>query len=171
MKGSINPKKSKLNLIPVELAKQMVNAYRVQRAAPAARKRSKELGRKVEEPCLCWISKEALLELLESNKADGIRFYYAIADNYPGFPLKKPEYQKAHTVVMVATRSEDPANPTMENSVDCLVMPETQHPKDRKGGKIGSVLMPIAASRRGGGQAADELDLCPPPSPPKGQLL
>ncbi|MFB2120035.1 hypothetical protein [Parapedobacter sp. 2B3] len=166
MKDANNQKKSKLNLIPVELAQQMVNAYDKQRRGPAARKRSKELGKNVEEPRSFWVSKEALLELLKINKADGIRFYYAIADDYPGFELKKREHKKAHTAVMVATRSVDPDNPTMENSVDCLNMPKPI-PTMRKG-KIGPVVLPIAPSRAG--LPADELDLCPPPQP-KGQLL
>lgn len=167
MKSTTIQKKSRLNLIPVELAQQMVNAYEKQRGAPAARKRSKELGKKVEEPRSFWVSKEALLELLKINKADGVRFYYAIADDYPGFELKKPEYKKAHTAVMVATRSADPENPTMENSVDCLDIPKDAIPATRKG-KLGPVVLNMAPSRAG--LPADELDLCPPPSP-KGQLL
>ena len=159
-------KKSKLNLIPVELAQQMVNAYDKERRIPAARKRSKELGKTVEEPRSFWVSKDALLELLKINKADGIRFYYAIADDYPGFNLKKSDYKKAHTAVMVATRSDDPGNPTMESSVDCINIPEKSATGDK--GKTGPVLLPIAPSQAG--LPADELDLCPPPSP-KGQLL
>ncbi len=166
MKDTNNQKKSKLNLIPVELAQQMVNAYDKQRRGPAAKKRSKELGKNVEEPRSFWVSKEALLELLKINKADGIRFYYAIADDYPGFELKKREHKKAHTAVMVATRSVDPDNPTMENSVDCLNMPKPT--TTMRKGKIGPVVLPIAPSRAG--LPADELDLCPPPQP-KGQLL
>lgn len=166
MKDANTQKKSKLNLIPIELAQQMVNAYDKQRRAPAAKKRSKELGKAVEEPRSFWVSKDALLELLKINKADGIRFYYAIADDYPGFELKKPDYKKAHTAIMVATRSVDPDNPTMENSVDCLNMPEK--PTTIRKGKVGPVLLPIAPSQAG--LPADELDLCPPPSP-KGQLL
>lgn len=166
MKDTNNQKKSKLNLIPIELAQQMVNAYDKQRREPAAKERSKELGKKVDEPRSFWVSKEAILELLKINNADGIRFYYAIADDYPGFELKKPEYKKAHTAVMVATRSVDPDNPTMENSVDCLNMP--QKPVMAREGKKGPVLLPIAQSQAG--LPADELDLCPPPSP-KGQLL
>ena len=163
-----NPeKKSKLNLIPIELARHMVDAYDKQRRLPAARSRSKELGKSVEEPRSFWVSKEALLELLKINEADGIRFYYAIADDYPGYELKKPDYRKAHTAVMVATRSADPDNPTMENSVDCLNIPEK--PTARKGKPTGPVLPPIAPSQAG--LPADELDLCPPPSPKKGQLL
>lgn len=169
MKDSINPKKSKLNLIPVELAQHMVNAYKDQRCAPAAKMRSKELGREVEEPRSFWVSKEALLELMTLNKADGIRFYYAIADDYPGFPLKKTDHKKAHTVVMVATQSEDPDNPTMENSTDCLNMPEKVERAVGNDGKVGSVIFPVAPSRAG--LPADELDLCPPPSPSKGHLL
>src|SRR5690606_40226443 len=122
-KNSIHPTTRKLTIIPVELAQQMLNAYKKQRSEPAAKNRTRELGRKVEEPRSFWVSKEALLELMTINKADGIRFYYAIADDYPGFPLKKTEHKKAHTVVMVATRSEVPDNPTMENSIDCLNMP------------------------------------------------
>lgn len=166
MKDTNNQKKSKLNLIPIELAQQMVNAYDKQRREPAARERSKELGKKVEEPRSFWVSKEAILELLKINKADGIRFYYAIADDYPGFKLKKPDYKKAHTAVMVATRSADPDNPTMANSVDCLNMPK--RPTTAGEGKVGPVLLPIAPSQAG--LPADELDLCPPPSP-KGHLL
>lgn len=169
MKDSIHPKKSKLNLIPVELAQQMVNAYKKQRSEPAAKKRTKELGKKVEEPRSFWVSKEALLELMTINKADGIRFYYAIADDYPGFPLKKPDHKKAHTVVMVATRSDDPDNPTMENSTDCLNMPDKVERVAVDGGKIGTVILPIAPSQAG--LPADELDLCPPPSPSKGHML
>ncbi|MEC3879670.1 hypothetical protein [Parapedobacter sp. 10938] len=159
-------KKSKLNLIPVELAQQMINAYDKQRRGPAAVERSKELGKKMDEPRSFWVSKEALLELLEINKADGIRFYYAIADDYPGFELKKREHKKAHTAVMVATKSADPDNPTMLNSVDCLNIPKTATTVSK--GKTGPVLLPIAPSRAG--LPADELDLCPPPSP-GGQLL
>ncbi len=169
MKDSINPRKSKLNLIPVELAQHMVNAYKDQRCAPAAKLRSKELGREVEEPRSFWVSKEALVELMTLNKADGIRFYYAIADDYPGFPLKKTDHKKAHTVVMVATRSEDPDNPTMENSTDCLNMPEKVERAAANGGKVGSVIFPVAPSQAG--LPADELDLCPPPSPSKGHKL
>lgn len=161
-------KKSKLNLIPVELAQQMVRAYDKQRRGPAALARSKELGRKMEEPRSFWVSKDALLELMEINKADGIRFYYAIADDYPGFELKKSEHKKAHTAVMVATRSSDPDNPTMLNSVDCLNIPKATAKVSK--GKIGPVVLPIAPSQAG--LPADELDLCPPPSPdPEGQLL
>lgn len=167
MKGTNIRKKSRLNLIPIELAQQMVNAYDKQRRGPAARKRSRELGKKVDEPRSFWVSKEALLELLEINKADGIRFYYAIADDYPGFELKRPEHKKAHTAVMVATRSDDPDNPTMLNSVDCLNFPKPTTMTASKG-KIGPVVLPIAPSQAG--LPADELDLCPPPSP-KGQLL
>lgn len=169
MKDSINPRKSRLNLIPVELAQHMVNAYKDQRCAPAAKMRSKELGREVEEPRSFWVSKEALLELMNLNKADGIRFYYAIADDYPGFPLKKTDHKRAHTVVMVATRSENPDNPTMENSVDCLNMPEKAERAVGNGGKVGSVIFPVAPSQAG--LPADELDLCPPPSPSKGHKL
>ncbi len=166
MESTNNQKKSKLNLIPVELAQQMVNAYDKQRRGPAAQQRSKELGQKMEEPRSFWVSKEALLELLKINKADGIRFYYAIADDYPGFELKRREHKKAHTAVMVATRSVDPDNPTMENSVDCLNMPKVA--TTLREGKVGPVLLPITPSKAG--LPADELDLCPPPSP-KGQLL
>jgi len=168
MKDSINPRKSKLNLIPVELAQHMVKAYREQRSAPAAKMRSKELGKEVEEPHSFWVSKEALLELMTLNKADGIRFYYAIADDYPDFPLKKADHKKAHTVVMVATRSEDPDNPTMENSIDCLNIPKKEERTLEKGGKVGSVIFPVAPSQAG--LPADELELCPPPKP-KGHLL
>ncbi len=167
MKDSNNQKKSKLNLIPIELAQQMINAYDKQRRVPAAKERSRELGKTVEEPRSFWVSKDALLELMTLNKADGIRFYYAIADNYPGFDLKKPDYRKAHTAVMVATRSIDPENPTMENSVDCLNMP-AKATMVKGNGKVGPVVLPIASSKAG--LPADELDLCPPPSP-KGQLL
>ncbi|MGV3763006.1 hypothetical protein [Parapedobacter sp.] len=166
-KGENMQKKSRLNLIPVELAQHMVKAYDKQRRAPAALKRSKELGKKMDEPRSFWVSKEALLELLEINKADGIRFYYAIADDYPGFALKRPEHKKAHTAVMVATRSSEPDNPTMLNSVDCLNIPKTATTMGGKG-KIGPVILPIAPSQAG--LPADELDLCPPPSP-DGQLL
>jgi len=166
MKNTDIQKKSKLNLIPIELAQQMVNAYDKQRRNPAAKQRSKELGKKVEEPRSFWVSKEALLELLKINKADGIRFYYAIADDYPGFKLKKPEHKKAHTAVMVATRSDDPDNPTMLNSVDCLNLP--QKAEVVQSGKIGPVILPIAPSQAG--LPADELELCPPPRP-TGQLL
>lgn len=167
MKDSNNQKKSKLNLIPIELAQQMIKAYDQQRRMPAARKRSKELGKVVEEPRSFWVSREALLELMDLNKADGIRFYYAIADDYPGFGLKRPNFKKAHTAVMVATKSNDPENPTMENSVDCLNIPmKTTTVKGN--GKIGPVILPIAPSRAG--LPADELDLCPPPSS-EGQLL
>src|SRR5690606_41971048 len=62
MKNTNIQKKSKLNLIPIELAQQMVNAYDKQRRNPAAEQRSKELGKKVEEPRSFWVSKEALLE-------------------------------------------------------------------------------------------------------------
>ena len=167
MKDSNNPKKSRLNLIPIELAQQMISAYDKQRRVPAAKKRSRELGKAVEEPRSFWVSRDALLELMKLNHADGIRFYYAIADDYPGFDLKKPDYKKAHTAIMVATKSIDPENPTMENSVDCLNMPmKATMVKSR--GKIGPVILPIAPSQAG--LPADELDLCPPPSP-KGQLL
>lgn len=166
MKSTNIQKKSRLNLIPIELAQQMVSAYDKQRRDPAARQRSKELGKKVEEPRSFWVSKDALLELLNINKADGIRFYYAIADDYPGFELKKPEHKKAHTAVMVATRSVDPENPTMENSVDCLNM--QQQTKTAREGKAGPIILPIAPSQAG--LPADELELCPPPRP-KGQLL
>jgi len=168
MKDSIHPRKSKLNLIPIELAQHMVNAYKEQRCAPAAKLRSKELGKEVEEPYSFWVSKEALIELMTINKADGIRFYYALADDYPGFPLKKSQHKKAHTVVMVATRSEDPENPTMENSIDCLNMPK-KNERPAGDGKIGSVILPVAPLQSG--LPADELDLCPPPSPSKGHLL
>ncbi|SFC08678.1 hypothetical protein SAMN05421747_10474 [Parapedobacter composti] len=163
-----NGKKSKLTLIPVELAQQMVNAYDKQRREPAAAQRSRELGKKVEEPRSFWVSKAALLELMSLNDADGIRFYYAIADDYPGFELKKQEYKKAHTVVMVATKSGDPDNPTMENSVDCLNIPGAQPAAHASDGKIGTVVLPIAPSQAG--LPADDVDLCPPPSPP-GQRL
>src|SRR5690606_41510856 len=93
-KNSIHPTTRKLTIIPVELAQQMLNAYKKQRSEPAAKNRTKELGKKVEEPRSFWVSKEALLELMTINKADGIRFYYAIADDYPGFPLKKPDHKK-----------------------------------------------------------------------------
>ncbi|MGK6352772.1 hypothetical protein [Parapedobacter sp. DT-150] len=168
MKDSTNQKKSRLNLIPIELAQQMVNAYDKQRRVPAAKKRSKELGRNVEEPRSFWVCKDALLELLELNKADGIRFYYAVADDYPGFTLKKPDHKKAHTVVMVATKSDDPDNVTMENSVDCLNMPSKAATGTGNNGKIGPVVLPIAPSRAG--MPADDIDMCPPPSP-TGQLL
>ena len=167
MKSPNNQKKSRLNLIPIELAQQMVNAYDKERRAPAAKQRSKALGKKVEEPRSFWVSKDALLELLSINKADGIRFYYAIADDYPGFALKRPEHKKAHTAVMVATRSADPDNPTMENSVDCLRMSRTGKAATHEG-KVGPVILPIALSQAG--LPADELELCPPPSS-KGQLL
>ncbi|WP_262246695.1 hypothetical protein [Parapedobacter soli] len=168
MKSTNSPKKSKLNLIPVELAQQMVNAYDKQRRGPAAKQRSKELGKTVQEPRSFWVSKDALLELLAINKADGIRFYYAIADDYPGFELKRPEHKKAHTAIMVATRSVDPDNPTMENSVDCLNIPRKEATIHKEKGGIGPVVLPITSSLAG--LPADELDLCPPPSP-KGQLL
>jgi hypothetical protein len=161
MENTNNSRKSRLNLIPVELAKQMVAAYDNQRRRPAAEERSKKLGASLEEPRSFWVSKEALLELMELNHADGIRFYYAIADDYPGFELKKKEYKKAHTVVMVATKSEDPTNPTMENSVDCLNIPDTEA-AHQGSGKIGPVILPVTSSRAG--LPADELDLCPPPS-------
>ena len=166
MKSTNMPKKSRLNLIPIELAKHMVDAYDKQRRGPAAAQRSKELGKAVDEPRSFWVSKDALMELLDINNADGIRFYFAIADDYPGFALKRPEHKKAHTAVMVATRSTDPENPTMANSVDCLhVSPpkELRHTK-----KVGPVILPIAPSQAG--LPADELELCPPP-PPTGQLL
>lgn len=166
MKNANIRKKSRLNLIPIELAQQMVHAYDKQRRGPAAMQRSKELGKKVEEPRSFWVSKDALLELLKINDADGIRFYYAIADDYPGFALKKPEHKKAHTAVMVATRSSDPDNPTMANSVDCLHMPEKKTASN--GGKPGPVILPITPSQAG--LPADELELCPPPRP-TGQLL
>ena len=166
MKNTNIGKKSRLNLIPIELAKHMVNAYDKQRRGPAALQRSKELGKEVEEPRSFWVSKDALLELLKLNDADGIRFYYAIADDYPGFALKRPEHKKAHTAVMVATRSSNPDNPTMENSVDCLHIPGKT--AVLHGDKTGPVILPIASSKAG--LPADELELCPPPRS-TGQLL
>ncbi len=168
MKDSNQPQGSKLSLIPIELADQMIKAYDRQRRLPAARARSVELGKDVEEPSSIWVSKDALLELLDINKADGIRFYFAIADDYPGFKLKKQEQKKAHTVVLVATKSEDPDNPTMENSIDCLNIPGKGDTDHRTDGKIGTVLMPITSSNAG--LPADDVGMCPPPVV-KGSLL
>src|SRR3546814_12945376 len=48
MKDANIRKKSKLNLIPVELAQQMVHAYDKQRSTPAAKDRSKAMEKKME---------------------------------------------------------------------------------------------------------------------------
>jgi len=168
MKDLNRSKKSKLTLIPIELAKQMVNAYDQQRRQPAAKERSRLLGKEVEEPRSVWVSKEAILELLEINKADGVRFYFAIADDYPNFKLKKKEYKRAHTLVMVATKSTEPADPTMENSVDCLNIPDKAGVIGKSDGKIGPILMPISSTNAG--LPADDLTMCPPPNS-KGMLL
>ncbi|SEL15074.1 hypothetical protein [Parapedobacter koreensis] len=169
MEDSNNRKKSKLTLIPIKLAKEMVDAYNVQRRLPAAKERSKILGKKVEEPRSVWVSKEAILELLEINKADGVRFYYAIADDYPDSRLKNPDLKLAHTLVMVATKSKNPEDPTMENSVDCLNIPKKGEATDKSDGKIGPIIMPISSSNAG--LPADDLNMCPPPFPEEGTLL
>jgi len=64
---------SKLKLIPVELADMMIKAYDQQRRLPASKELSRTLGKEVEDTRSVWISKEALMELLEINQADGIR--------------------------------------------------------------------------------------------------
>ncbi len=170
MKDQSQPNQSKLKLIPVELANQMIKAYDEQRRQPISKQLTKELGKKSEDTRMVWISKEAILELLKLNDADGIRLYFAIADDYPGHKLKNPDYKKRHTVVMVATKSDDPKNPTMENSVDCLEIPKKPGKADNnKGGKIGPILMPLSGS--GANMPADDFGMCPPPHPPKGALL
>lgn len=169
MKTPNRSKSSKLKLIPIELARHMVNAYDEQRRKPAAKDRSRLLGRNVDEPRSVWVSKDAILELLEINKADGIRFYFAIADDYPNYKLSNPEYKRAHTLVMVATRSENPDDPTMENSVDCLNLPEQMGDMVKSAdGKIGPILLPISPSNAG--LPADDLTMCPPPNT-RGMLL
>ncbi len=168
MKKADQPKKSKLTLIPIELAKHMVNAYDERRRLPAAKERSKLMGKEMDEPRSVWVSKEAVLELLEINKADGLRFYFAIADDFPEHKLKRQEYKGAHTLVMVATRSNDPDDPTMENSVDCLNIPGKAETTDATG-KVGPILMPVSSSRAG--MPADDMTMCPPPRQPTGTLL
>lgn len=168
MKKSDKPKKSRLTLIPIDLAKHMVSAYDERRRLPAARERSASLGKEMDEPRSVWVSKEAVLELLEINKADGLRFYFAIADDFPDHKLKKQEYKGAHTLVMVATRSADPEDPTMENSVDCLNIPGKTDARDATG-KVGPILMPVSSGRAG--MPADDMTLCPPPRQPSGMLL
>lgn len=170
MKDKLRPNDSKLKLIPVDLANQMINAYDKQRRQPASKQLSKELGKESEDSRMVWVSKESILEMLKLNDADGIRFYFAIADDYPGHKLKNAAYKKRHTLVMVATKSEDPSNPTMENSVDCLEIPgKASRSTGEAGGKIGPILMPLSGSGRN--MAADDFGMCPPPHPPKGALL
>ncbi|MBK1440394.1 hypothetical protein JHJ32_10390 [Parapedobacter sp. ISTM3] len=168
MEDANSRKKSKLTLISVKLAKEMVDAYDVQRRQPAAKERSKILGRKVDEPRCVWVSKEAILELLEINNADGIRFYYAVADDYPDSKLKNQEYKLAQTLVMVATKSKDPKDPTMENSVDCLNIPKEDETAVKSDEKAGPIVMPLSSTNAG--LPADDLNMCPPP-PSEGMLL
>ncbi len=160
---------SKLKLIPLELADMMIKAYDKERRLPASEKLTKSLGRKVEDTQSVWISKEALLELFELNKADGVRLYFGLADDYPGHKLKNAEYRKKHTVIMVATQSKDPKNPTMENSVDCLNIPKGSAIRKGKDDATGPLLMPMANSRAG--MAADDIPMCPPPYTNDGCLL
>ncbi len=171
MKEQENQNESKLKLIPVALANKMINAYEKQRRQPASQQLTKELGVASEDSRLVWVSKEAILELLKLNDADGIRFYFAIADDYTGYKLRNPEYKKRHTLVMVATKSKDPKNPTLENSVDCLEIP--RKPKgagETKSGKVGPIIMPMSGS--GANMPADDLGMCPPPhTGPEGALL
>ncbi|WP_257667566.1 hypothetical protein [Parapedobacter tibetensis] len=164
---------SKLKLIPLELADMMIKAYDKQRRGPASKKISRELGKEVEDSRSVWIGKEAILELLELNKADGIRLYFGIADDYPGHKLKRPEHKKRHTVVMVATKSKDSDNPTMENSVDCLRISKQPSLDKDNGGKIGPILMPISSSEAEAeaGLPADDINMCPPPPSGDGCLL
>lgn len=171
MNEKAKPNESKLKLIPVDLANKMINAYEKQRRQPASKQLTKEMGVESEDSRLVWVSKEAILELLKLNDADGIRFYFAIADDYPGHTLKKPEQKKRHTLVMVATKSTDPKNPTLENSVDCLDIPRRDGADiGTKDGKTGPILMPM--SGRGANMPADDLGMCPPPHTGlKGALL
>lgn len=170
MKDQSRPGDSKLKLIPVELANEMIKAYDEQRRQPASKQLTKEFGKETEDSRMVWVSKEAILELLKLNDADGIRLYFAIADDYPGHKLSRPEYKKRHTVVMVATKSKDPKNPTMENSVDCLEIPKKPRlGAATKSGKIGPIVMPMSGS--GANMPADDLGICPPPKKPDGALL
>ena len=154
-------RESRLKLIPVELADMMIKAYDKERRLPASRELTKTLGQKVEDTQSVWISKEALVELLELNKADGIRLYFGLADDYPGYKLRNAEYRKKHTVIMVATQSKDPKNPTMENSVDCLSIPKKPRLGKDPNDTTGPVVMNITNSQAG--MPADDIPLCPPP--------
>lgn len=163
-------KESKLKLIPIELADMMIKAYQEQRRVTTSKELSKKLGEEVEDTRFAWISKEALIELLEINKADGLRLYFGIADDYPNHKLKRPEYRKKTTLVLVATRSTDPDNPTMENSIDCLNIAQETDTDKPNGKKIGPVIAPIAQTRAG--LPADDIPICPPPPQnPGGALL
>lgn len=165
------PKKSKLKLIPIELAHQMVKAYDKERREPATKKLRNELrDTEVEDSSSVWISREALEEFFKLNDADGLRLYFAIADDYPNFKLSRPEYKKKHTLVLVATKSTDPQNPTMENSIDCLKLPEKEAAKIPSSPSNGPVLLNISGDQAG--MAADDLHMCPPPKPnDSGNLL
>lgn len=170
MKDQSRPNQSKLKLIPVELANHIVKAYDDQCRRPVSKQLTKEFGRKSEDSRMVWISRAAILELLTLNDADGIRFYFALADDYPGHKLKNPDYKKRHTLVMVATKSDDPQNPSMENSADCLEIPKKPGSAvSVKGDKIGPVLMPLSGN--GANMPADDFGMCPPPHPPQGALL
>lgn len=162
MKDESRRNQSKLSLIPIDLANEMIKAYDQQRRKPASKQLTKELGTESEDARMVWVSKEAILEMLKLNDADGLRFYFAIADDYPGYKLKRQEYKKRHTLVMVATKSTDPKNPTMENSVDCIEIPKKPDlGKDAPDGNVGPILMSVSGS--GANMPADDFGLCPPP--------
>lgn len=162
-------KRSKLTLIPIELARMMIKAYDKERGSYANKKLKKEFGKDAVDSRSVWISKEAILKLMEINKADGVRLYFALADDFPNYKLKRQEYKKRHTLIMVATQSKNPDNPTMENSVDCLNIPPIPDRKKDVRKKTGPVLMPMTGS--GAGLPADDLDMCPPPVSSPGALL
>lgn len=162
-------KASKLKLIPVELADMMIKAYDKERRQPVSRELTKAFGRQTEDTQSVWISKEALVELLELNNADGIRLYFGLADDYPGHKLRNAECRKKHTVIMVATQAKDPKNPTMENSVDCLSVPPKAGGEKERGDATGPLLMPVSSRRAG--LPADDIPMCPPPYTKSGCLL
>lgn len=73
----------------------------------------------IEDAASTWISRKDLNTLLDANNADGLRIYYGCYYKSTNTDPQK-DYNGLHHLIFVATKSTNPANPTMETSVDQL---------------------------------------------------
>lgn len=106
----------------------------------------------MEDAASIWVSRKDLNELLNANKADGLRIYYGChhqkTHNDP-----RQDYEGLHNLIFVATKDVvDPANPATETSDDQLIDEEDEQVTSYKGmaGTNDSLCPPN----------------CPPPPPP-----
>ncbi len=138
-------------------ANAMVKAYDEQIRIPRSKELTERNGKETEDTRCVWISKKELQKLFRDNKgSSGLRIYFAISDNYEGFPRTRPGHEGLHTVVLVATKEEGHGEPNISNSVD-MVEKKIRKTRSKTVSYQGAYL--------------DDAPLCPPPRPCKGNSL